>query len=346
MPFVRLIQKRRTKSMEQTELLIIRYLTGELSQEERILLLSRLEADEERRKYFRSLKDAYDLGRLEVDMKDSRMKSQWNKFARMIRKTDSVGIWKSTGITLLRYAAVFMLGICASSIYPVADRFAGYVRREDERMAETKIETGVGDKSKILLPDGSTVWLNACSSILYGGDMTGDDERSVYLKGEAYFVVKTDMRRPFLVRTDGLTYRVTGTSFNVYAFEEEDVSSVALLDGGVSIVYDNRSHSLCPGELFVYNKVTREFTVKKADVNLLSSWRRGEFVFDNMTFEELVNRLQRLYNVEFVFENEKIRKETFGGTLRDFDSLETIMNVIQTSIPIKYKIEENKVFIR
>lgn len=326
--------------MENIDSLIIRYLTGNTSPEEQTSLLLWLEASEKNRDYFRSLKDAYDLGRLEFDIKDSLMESQWKKFIKTIPAAVSVNRWKQAGLSFLRYAAVFVLGIF--SIYLI-HYLTNDVR--ENRMAETKIETGIGDKSKITLPDGTVVWVNACSSVLYG-DMSGADERSVYLKGEAYFEVKTDKKRPFLVRTKELTYHVTGTSFNVYSFENEEETSVALLEGGVTIEYADQSHVLCPGEMFIYNKATDRFTVKKADVNLLSSWREGEFVFDDMTFDELVNRLQRLYNVQFIFENQTIRKETFGGTLRDFDSLEMIMKVIKTSIPIKYRIEENKVFIQ
>ncbi|MDR0698642.1 MAG: DUF4974 domain-containing protein [Tannerella sp.] len=320
--------------------LIIQYLTGEISSEERRSLLSWLETSGEHREYFRSLKDAYDLGRLEFDMKDSRMESQWNKFVRMVPEADIAGKWRLLGFSFLRYAAAFILGIL--SLYMIY-HLGG--KRPGEMIADTRMETGIGDKSKIMLPDGSVVWVNSCTSVAYG-DMKRGGERTVYLQGEAYFEVKTDKRRPFLVRTDALTYRVTGTSFNVYSFEDEENTSVALLEGAVMVEYDNRSYTLSPGERFTYNKVTGDFIVENADVDLLSSWRRGEFVFDGMTFDELVNRLERLYNVKFIFENESIRKESFGGTLRDYDSLETIMKVIKTSIPIKYRIEENRVFIQ
>ncbi|MDR1224319.1 MAG: DUF4974 domain-containing protein [Tannerella sp.] len=326
--------------MEQTDALIIQYLAGNISPKERAFLLVWLEENEENRVYFRSLKDAYDLGRLEFDSRESRVKSQWQKFVRTVPEADLRGKWKTAGFSFLRYAAVFVSGLL--SLYLISD-FSGKVRSDG--MADTRIETGIGDKSKVTLPDGSLVWVNSCSSVVYG-DLSGGDERSVYLQGEAWFEVKTDRQRPFLVRTDRLTYRVTGTSFNIYAFEDEDETSIALLEGSVTVEQGAKSRVLHPGERLVYNRTTDRFTVKNADVNLLSSWRRGEFVIDNMTFDELANRLQRLYNVEFIFENQEIRKESFGGTLRDFDSLETVMKVIKTSIPVNYRIEENRVYIR
>ncbi|MDR2916148.1 MAG: DUF4974 domain-containing protein [Tannerella sp.] len=327
--------------MEYIDLLIIKYLSKNASPEEHDVLLAWLEKEEENQIYFRSLKDTYDLGCLEFDMKESRVKSEWNKFRQTIPAVSPTAGWRLAGVVLARYAAVFILGLlCLRFIHYLSDR------PEEKLLASnTQIETSVGDRSKITLPDGSIVWINACSSITYDHTF-GEKDRSVSLQGEAYFEVKTDTLKPFLVHADKFIYRVTGTSFNVYAFEGEKEVSIALLEGGVTIEYDNKSHKLFPEEMFSYNKQKDEATLKKVNVNLLSSWRQGEFTFDNMTFDELIKRLERSFNVKFVFENQKIRKETFGGTLRDYDSLETIMKVIKTSIPVKYRIEENIVYIR
>jgi len=326
--------------MEQIDLIITKYLSRNASPEEHAFLLAWLEENEENRDYFRSLKDAYDLGRLEFDMKESQVKSEWNKFINTISPAQPTIKWRSLGISFIRYAAVFILGLlCLQFIYYLSDR------PEEKLVVNTLIEAGVGDRSKVTLPDGSVVWINACSSITYDNTF-GEKDRTISLQGEAYFEVKTDTLKPFLVQADKFTYRVTGTSFNVYAFEEDEEICIALLEGGVTIEYEGNNRKLYPEQMFIYNKRSNEATLKKVDVNLLSSWRQGEFVFDNMSFDELVRRLERSYNVKFVFENQKIRKETFGGTLRDYDSLETIMKVIQTSIPIKYRIEENVVYIR
>lgn len=326
--------------MEQIDTLIMRYLMGSASANEQATLLTWLEESEANRNYFRSMKDAYDWGCLKYDPQPNDIETEWQKFRKTVTGSRwSLGQRKSSRFFWLRYAAVFLIGVCSASfVYRVA------TQKTDHTMAQTRIETGVGDKSKATLPDGTVVWLNACSSLLYG-DFSGEHERTVYLKGEAYFEVKTDKQRPFSVRTERLTYRVTGTSFNVYAFEEEETSSVALLEGGVTIESGKWLHALRPGEVFTYDKNTCTFRVEKKDVELLSSWRQGEFVFDKMTFSELIHRLERLYRVKFICENPEVRRATFGGTLKDYDSLETIMNVLKTSLRIRYTIEENKVLI-
>ncbi|RRD59162.1 FecR family protein [Tannerella forsythia] len=326
--------------MTQTDTLIIKYLTGSASFEEQAALLKWLEESEANRMHFRSMKDVYDSGRMKYERQNSRVESQWDMFRKTVFVNQPAGNLFVNRFSWMRYVAFFILGML--SVYWIRHIME---KKPEHTVAQTRIETGVGDKSRTILPDGTVVWLNACSSLLYG-DFSGDHERTVYLKGEAYFEVKTDKQRPFSVCTERLTYRVTGTSFNVYAFEEEETNSVALLEGGVTIESGKWLHALRPGEVFTYDKNTCTFTVEKKDVELLSSWRRGEFVFDKMTFEELIHRLERLYHVKFVCDNPEVQRATFGGTLKDYDSLETIMNVLKTSLRISYTIEGNTVFIR
>ncbi|SCQ23174.1 fec operon regulator FecR [Tannerella forsythia] len=326
--------------MKQNDTLIIKYLTGSASFEEQAVLLKWLEESETNKRHFRSMKDAYDSGRLKYEQKNSCVQSQWDMFRKNISVSRNADKRLLNRFSWMRYVAVFILGMLL--VYWIR-----YIVEEKSEcpVAQTRIETGVGDKSKTTLPDGTVVWLNACSSLLYG-DFFGKSERTVYLKGEAYFEVKTDKQRPFSVCTERLTYRVTGTSFNVYAFEEEETNSVALLEGGVTVESGKWVYALSPGEVFTYDKNTGTFTVEKKDVEHLSSWRRGEFVFDKMTFGELIHRLERLYHVKFVCDNLEVQQTAFGGTLKDYDSLETVMNVLKTSLHLSYTIEENTVFIR
>mgnify|MGYP000065608116 FL=1 len=103
---------------------------------------------------------------------------------------------------------------------------------------------------------------------------------------------------------------------------------------------------LRPGEVLVYNKTQAKITHKKLISSSYTAWRYGEMFFDKMTFEDLTRRLERNFNVKFKFENQKIKKESFGGSFRKYESLETIMRVISTSTPVKYRIEKDTVYIK
>lgn len=326
--------------MEKIDTIILHHLQRSSSQKEQNLLLKWLEESEENRQYFRSLKDAHDLGKLDLNIRNSLVDQQWKKFEeQVLHKNNKVGSSRYF-ISFMRYAAVFILGvICFQAVHNLS-------KQGEETISKiTIIETGVGERSKITLPDGSKIWLNACSSLAYD-DKYGHIDRQVHIKGEGYFEVHTDTLKPFLVHADRFTYKVTGTSFNVYSFDDENETSIALLEGGVTIEYENLSERLRPGQVFTFNKESGQYTRNIVDVNRLSSWRKGELVFDNITFEELAKRLERNFNVQFVFENNNVRKHSFGGSFRNYESIETIMKVISTSTPVKYKIRENIVHVK
>ena len=166
------------------------------------------------------------------------------------------------------------------------------------------------------------------------------------MKGEAYFEVKKDSTRPFLVHADQFTFRVTGTSFNVYAFDDDHEMSLALIEGSVTAEKGTYSEKIRPGEVLVYDKTRAKISHKQLITSSYTAWRYGEMFFDKMTFEELTLRLERNFNVKFKFENQKIKKESFGGSFRKYESLETIMKVISTSTPVKYRIEKDTVYIK
>ena len=330
--------------MEQTNNLIIKYLSKNISVEEQTILLKWLEESDDNKKYFRSLKDTYDLGLLEANLKESHVKKQWTKILKTINKspkTQTPKRRKTAYFTIIRYAAIFIGGVFCLQL------FNNLSNKTTEVLPMiTKIETGAGDKTRVTLPDGSIAWINACSSITYNNKF-GESCRKVKLEGEAYFEVKTDSIKPFIVQTNNFSYKVTGTSFNVYSYDNDNETSIALLEGGVTAEYEKHSIKILPGEVLSFNKTTGKLTVQRNNVNLLSSWRYGEFIFENMTFEELATRLERMFNVHFVFENKDAINETFGGTIRFYDSLETIIKVIQTSKPLlEYHIEDNIIYIK
>lgn len=324
--------------MERIDYIIIKYLTRTASPGERNKLLAWLEESEENKKYFRGFKDVYDLGSLENHLKESRTEEQWRRFKRETVAGRTARM-PTTGYAILRYVAVFLLGCFALQTVWY------FTRPEKEEIARTLIETGVGDRTTLTLPDGSKVWINSCSSVSYDNTY-GVADRKIELQGEAFFDVNSDTLTPFLVRADKFLYRVTGTSFNVYSFAGENEVSIALLEGGVIIEYDERHERLYPGEVFVFNKKTGESIRKKKDVDRLAFWRKGEAVFDNMTFEELSKRLERRFGVVFRFENEQIKTESFSGSFYHHESLETVLKVISTSVPVRYTIEEGIVYIK
>lgn len=324
---------------DSINILIISYLKGEATNDQEKELLAWLDLSDENRFYFRSIKDVYDLAQIEYDIRDSQVDKQWHIFLDKFFPLYNTNSWLRIDHILLRYAAVFALGL-------ICMQLLSYFISDKEKFSKvTKIETGVGERSKVNLPDGSVVWVNSCSSISYDKSF-GKENRTIRMRGEAFFDVKKDHSKPFLVQAEPFTFRVTGTSFNVYAFDEEDEISLALIEGSVTAEKGSYMDKLRPGEVLVYDKTREIISHRKLISSSYTAWRYGEMFFDKMTFEDLTRRLERNFNVKFKFENQKIKKESFGGSFRKYESLETIMRVISTSTPVKYRIEKDTVYIK
>lgn len=309
--------------MEQIDLIIIKYFSGTATLEEQSQLLEWLKHSRDNQQYFRSLKDVHDLGRVEQLLINSQVDKQWSALRRRL-----IPIHKSIKISQLfrnfmRYAAAFIISILCYQI-------TMYILDTDDPVSLTNIETGIGERAKITLPDGSRVWINSCSKLSYDSRF-GKQERPVNIWGEAYFEVHSDKEKPFLVHNGMFTYRVTGTSFNVSAFHDENETSIALLEGGVMIEFGKQSEKLSPGEKFTFNKKTGKYKLDKMDVHRLTAWRTGEIIFENISFPELTSKLERSFNVKFIFQNDKYKNETFSGSFHNYDPMETILEVLKTS---------------
>lgn len=327
---------------EGIHILIVKYLTKGSSTAEEEELLAWLLQNEEHRKVFRSLKDAYDLGQFEKHIKNSDTVAEWKKLLSRTKFAVKPNLTMSLFRKISRYAAIFVLGLLCMKIAYMFFEKKGVVQ-----VAEliTKVETGIGERSKVTLPDSTEVWLNVCSSISCDQNFN-NTLRKVDIRGELYFDVHKDVSKPFLVCTESLSYLVTGTSFNVYSFHNENIESLVLIEGAVTLRYENNSIEVKQGELIEFNKNTKEIRRQQIDTDLYADWRLGKLMFENMAFEELVKHLERNFNVTFVFENERVKKELFGGTFRQHDPLETILKVISASAPIWYTIKKDTVYIR
>ena len=201
-------------------------------------------------------------------------------------------------------------------------------------------ESPKGQKSIITLADGSSIYLNSASSISYPETFEAD-KREIWLSGEAFFEVTKDEKRPFIVRSGNLVTRVLGTSFNVQAFEGQDIH-VTVATGKVQVETKKDPESkdvdyviLVSNQQAVYNPQTGLVT-KTVDINQFLAWKNHTLYFDNNTLEEVATRLERWYNVSIEFENEKIKYCRINGQYKDMN-LNSVLKSIQYMYQIDYK---------
>jgi ferric-dicitrate binding protein FerR (iron transport regulator) len=279
------------------------------------------------------------------------LKEQWNKsntgllnpdekekmFSRIEnRKTSKV---KRLYNRAWRVAAIVILLIAIGGLYQIF--FQPFTGTQITYIEKTN---PAGQRSQVVLPDNSVVWLNAQSTITYPETFEDQENRKVKLSGEAYFDVAHNQSKPFLVRTDHFKVRVLGTSFNVKAYAQDDQFMTTLVSGKVELTDRQRDKAqLKPGEMCVYNKNNQSFEIKKGvDTKKITSWKEGKIIFDDVPFSVMAKELERWYGKEIEIAKELRGKHSYTMTVTD-EKLNEVCNLIKESSPVTYKIQDNKI---
>lgn len=195
-----------------------------------------------------------------------------------------------------------------------------------------------GGEYIMTLADGTRVWLNAETEMKYPV-VFSKGKREVYLKGEAYFEVAKDASSPFVVHASGMETRVLGTSFNVMAYEGEEQAEVTLVTGKVEVQNGNDKCLLTPGWQAVIDYKTDRMISREVNVSTYTSWRDGIFDFGEMTLEELVVKLSRWYDVDFLFMNDNARGKRFTGAIKRNNTLEFMLDFIEKTSNVYFKVD-------
>mgnify|MGYP000955059204 CR=1 FL=1 len=202
-----------------------------------------------------------------------------------------------------------------------------------------------GGEFKLQLADGTRVYLNSATDLRYPVAFTGP-ERRVYLKGEAYFDVTKSKEWPFIVRTCRSSVKVLGTSFNVCSYEEDSLEQVTLEQGGVEVKHHDETYLLHPGEQFELDTTNEEIEVKPVNVKLYTSWIDGMFRFHNMPLDLLTVKLERWYDVHFVFSNEDCKNYRFTGAIRKDVDFNEFIRLIERTTNVKFIINQKDIIIQ
>ncbi len=205
---------------------------------------------------------------------------------------------------------------------------------------------------EIKLEDGSTVKLASKSSISYP-EHFGDKNRNVYLKGEAFFDVKKDPNKPFIVHAGNITTQVLGTSFSIKSYEEGKTIEVSVKTGRVSVFENDENNTknrkgiiLTPNQKVIFDKRTKEIipTIVAKPLPLISLEKLETFIFDEIPVEEVFSKLRKVYGLEIVVESQTINHCTFTGDLNDLP-LSTQLDLICKSINATHEQRGTSIFI-
>lgn len=222
---------------------------------------------------------------------------------------------------------------------------ADYSHPSSEHISTNVVSIPSGQVYKIILSDGTEVWLNADSRLIFPTRFVGS-KRQVRLEGEAYFNVARNERAPFVIETDKITTQVLGTEFNVKTYKNSD-AHVTLVDGSVKVLMSeiNAEVLLKPGEDIAY--ADEEFQIKEVDTSYYTQWRDGYFYFDDMYLSDILSDLGRWYNITIEIERDSLLMNQKLHFIADRD--EDIDHVVENLNAFNYLSvtkKENKLLVR
>ena len=200
-----------------------------------------------------------------------------------------------------------------------------------------------GGEYQIVLADGTRVWLNSATKLIFPQNFTGK-ERRVVLSGEAFFDVARDESKPFIVETSRMDVKVLGTRFNVNAYTDNEVVSTTLVDGSVEVASGTQKPiMLVPGEQ-AYGEAG-ELEKREVNIRLYTSWIDGRFMFNNVELEEIAKQISRWYDVEVFFMNENVKRTRFTGGMVKFKPLDDLIRMIESTSPVRFSVKGKTIVI-
>ena len=335
---------RKAKIMKEQEIynhqLAIRYFEGRITPSEEEILFRFVNDAPSNERMFRQWEEEWMLSYKLIP----EVSNEWKQLQRRMQVRQSLNsVFSTKHMQLQRFIAVAAI----ACVLLLSGTYSFYLYRNtetaDNRFA---LETAYGEKSKLILADGTVVWLNAGSSLQYAGNFNSKN-REVFLTGEAYFeVTKQSDGTPFVVKTDQYSVLVKGTKFNVSSYPEDISAKTTLLEGSIDILYKGRHIPVAPGELLSLDKQNGSFSRQKVQASQYKSWTEGRVEYDKITLNELAVRLSRKYDVQIHLGDDLEKDIAFRVSLRNEETVGDVFHALSEIIPIRYERRDRDIYIR
>ena len=320
------------------ESILISYLKGEASQEECIRVEAWSEASATNKKLLEDLYYIHFLGERQAVMGAIDVEKSLAGLKEMIQKKESkpkkVSGWKRYVVHIAAFliGAVFTGGAFGLYYY---DNVSSYL-----------VSTEPGQRAQVVLPDGTKLWINASTSVEYSTSLFSS-ERRVTLNGEAYFEVKKNAHAPFIVSSHRIETKVTGTKFNIRAYEKENQIKTTLLEGSIEVSLPAKTRqAICmtPNEQLTVNLTTLKTTLMHtATASESIQWIGGTLSFNQSTLKEIAEVLEKHYDVHIKIDDAMLQQQRFSC---DFDlshDIHQILSILSYTKSFDYQINGDQI---
>jgi len=239
--------------------------------------------------------------------------------------------------------AIVLLGLITVTAYWQGSR------QIQSNFSDIVVEAPLGSKTKLTLPDGSTVWLNAGSKMVYSQGF-GVSDRRLAFQGEGYFEVEKNDEMPFLVQTHDVNVTVVGTKFNFRNYPEDEEAVVELLEGKVALENQLKEEAvryLPPNEKMVLHKATGEMDITSAKVKEATLWTENILLFDEDLLPDIVRKLERSYHVRIEIENEDLKQARFYGQFNQLEqNIYEVLDMLVETGRLEYQEKDKVIYLK
>lgn len=353
--------------------LLARYLAQEATETEKHQVWQWLNQGAANKKFFAEIEELWQttsraaaFGMFDKEMEQKKFMRKLNVHISSKSSSKIAELEPDTSWQGWRIAAIILAFVCMGSILMLL------IKSKPANVSYSTITTPLGQRSVVQLSDGSKVWLNAGSKLKYP-DQFNSELREVYLEGEAFFNVAKNAQMPFIVHTSDINIRVLGTEFNVKSYPDEGIIETTLVSGAVDIESPGKNETLFklkPNQKAVYRKkniseketsftakasdsfadlpkvtpLKADFKIHEANVEAETAWTDGVLVIRREPFETLAVKLERKYDLDFVFIDSTLKDLRISGTIKDV-SIEQVLDGLKLTAPITYKLKDKTVMI-
>lgn len=329
-------------TMEQ---LILKYLQGKASENEKKKLLSWLREDTQNKNTFSQIRDIW-LSTGDKMFDASYVHDAFLRFTREVKNIEKRQKRRSYSLYMRIAASVAILILCSIGGYWLGTQYNEDGKDDATIAIVNQVIMGKGNKGSVTLPDGTLVWLNENSKLVYPEQFM-ESHRNVRLIGEGYFEVTKNEEAPFVVETENMKIKVLGTCFNVRNYKEESVIEATLLSGKVNVVLPGhlKEITLQPNQTFFGDKRSGDFRVELSEAEERIIWINDKLIFSNEKLSTALRKMGYWYGINIVCDADLLMDQRVSFVIRK-ESKEEIFKLLSFIVPIEYAIDKNQVFIR
>lgn len=325
--------------------LIIRYLQGEASEAEKEVLLNWLRKNTDNKRTFSQIRDIWLTEREGKETGSAYAHESFLRFTREVEKEERRRKRKSYMLSIRIAATVAILLVCSFGGYWFGNR-QNLVADGLDTVVINQVIMGKESKGSVTLPDGTLVWLNENSKLVYPEHFT-EDSRKVELTGEAYFEVTHNEKAPFSVETNGMEVKVLGTCFNVRNYGDRNRIETTLLSGKVNVALAQLSEEIIlrPNQTLSYDKGNGDVDVRQAEAEEHIIWIHDKLTFSNEKLSDVLRKMKYWYGIDIDCEPGVPMDQRISFVIRK-ESKDEIFKLLSLIVPVEYTFKQDQVIIR